>query len=238
MVDTLLPVSVQAAEVRRRGKRLLGPVDVTLDGRGLTVVLGPNGAGKTTFLRMLHGLERLSAGRVTWDAPLDIAMRGQAFVFQTPIVLRRSVLENVAYPLVIRGMRKADAMDKTRSILATVGLADLAEMPATRISGGEKQKLALARALITDPKVLFLDEPCSSLDGTATKDIEAVLSTVVAQGMRVIMSSHDLGQARRLADEVLFFVNGKVNSFADAGAFFGAPETPEATAFLRGDIVE
>ncbi|MEW9919194.1 ATP-binding cassette domain-containing protein [Marimonas sp. MJW-29] len=237
-MKSLFPVKVKEVEVQRRGKRLLGPVDLTLESNGLTIVIGPNGAGKTTLLRMLHGLERVRRGSLHWACDEETARREQAFVFQTPVLLRRTVLQNIAYPLTIRGVPRAEALAHARDWATRVGLGEVAGVQAPRISGGEKQKLALARALIVSPAVLFLDEPCSSLDGAATKDIEAVLRDARSAGTRIIMSTHDLGQAQRLADEVIFMVKGRIREHREAKQFFSAPETAEARAFLRGDIVE
>lgn len=238
MVKPLFPVELAGAEVQRRGKRILGPVDLTLNGKGLTMVIGPNGAGKTTLLRLLHGLERLRQGSIHWSCDEDTVRRRQAFVFQTPVMLRRTVLQNIAYPLTLRGLPRKQALARAQDWAARVGLGDIAGVQAPRISGGEKQKLALARALIMDPAVLFLDEPCSSLDGAATKDIESTLKDALSSDTRVIMSTHDLGQAQRLADEVIFMVRGQIREHRAASDFFTAPETEEAEAFLRGDIVE
>ena len=234
---SLLPLDVRGASVRKGGAVLLDNIDLTLSGGGATIVIGPNGSGKTTLLRLLHGLERARGGTVTWSCDPTLAQPAQAFVFQTPIILRRSVLENVIYPLTTRGVARKAALERGQVWLDKVGLADTADMRATRISGGEKQKLALARALITEPSVVFLDEPCSSLDGAATKDIEATLKAAVSGGTRVIMSTHDLGQARRRANEGVLMVKGLILEHNAAADFFRTPETPECAAFLKGDII-
>jgi tungstate transport system ATP-binding protein len=236
MVNALLPVVLRGAVVRKRGQRLVGPIDLTLDGQGITIILGPNGAGKTTLLRAMHGLERVASGRLEWAIP--DAQAHQAFVFQTPIMMRRSVLDNLSYPLRLAGRAQSDVVTAAQDAARAIGLQDKLNLPAPRLSGGEKQKLALARALICAPQVLFLDEPCASLDGPATREIEAVLQHAKADGTRIIMSTHDIGQARRLADEIVFMVSGRVVQTGPAQAFFEAPETTQAAAFLNGDIVE
>ena len=235
---SILPLRMEAAVVRRRGVRLLGPVDFTLNGGGLTVVLGPNGAGKTTFLRLMHGLERPREGRVAWAAPDVEARRRQAYVFQTPIMMRRSVEDSIAYPLRLHGASRRDALTRAAEEAGRVGLADHLKQAAASLSGGEKQKLALARALIRRPEVLFLDEPCANLDGRATREIEEILARARQEGTRLVMATHDLGQARRLADDVAFLLHGKLQASADAPTFFSSPPTPEADAFLQGRIVE
>lgn len=234
----LFPLKVRGAVSARRGKVLVGPVDIDLQGAGTTVVMGPNGSGKTTFLRLLHGAARLSKGQIEWSCDKVQAQRNQAFVFQRPVMLRRTVLENLIYPLRMRGVPRASAINEAEDWAARVGLADMLPRNATNLSGGEQQKLALARAMITKPKLLFLDEPTASLDGRATREIEEVIRSARAQGTHLILSTHDLGQARRLADEVLFLLHGQVHEHANAQIFFDAPETAQARAFLRGDIVE
>lgn len=234
----LFPLKVRGAVSARRGKVLVGPVDIDLQGAGTTVVMGPNGSGKTTFLRLLHGAARLSKGQIEWSCDKVQAQRNQAFVFQRPVMLRRTVLENLIYPLRMRGVPRASAINEAEDWAARVGLAEMLPRNATNLSGGEQQKLALARAMITKPKLLFLDEPTASLDGRATREIEEVIRSARAQGTHLILSTHDLGQARRLADEVLFLLHGQVHEHANAQIFFDAPETAQARAFLRGDIVE
>ena len=234
----LFPLNVKGAETRRRGKTLVGPISLRLNGVGATVIIGPNGAGKTTLLNLLHGTARLHAGEIAWQVPMDEARAMQAFVFQRPVMLRRSVLANIAYPLLMRGISKADAMTVAKDWAVRVGISGMADQAASALSGGEQQKLALARALITEPKLVFLDEPCAFLDGRATAEIEAILRDEKAKGTQLIMSTHDMGQARRLADEVIFLRGGQVHETGPAQAFFDGPTTEAARAFLNGDIVE
>lgn len=238
MVSDLFPLTVKGAELRRRGKLLVGPVDLQLEGAGVTILIGPNGSGKTSLLKMLHGIVRLNRGRVDWACSRDEAEKRQAFVFQTPVMLRRSVLENLAYPLRLLKTPKAEARKAAAEWAMRIGLGEAVARPATVLSGGERQKLALARALIRKPDVLFLDEPCASLDGRAMREIETILTEAAAAGTRIIMSTHDMGQARRLADEVIFILKGRIHEFTPAARFFDAAETPQARAFLNGDIVE
>ncbi|PSL18704.1 ATP-binding cassette domain-containing protein [Shimia abyssi] len=235
---TILPLTVQDAVVRRRKKVLVGPVSMTVAPSGLTVVMGPNGAGKSTLLRLLHGMERLSQGKLQWQVPEPQARRSQAFVFQTPIMMRRSVLDNVAYPLITHGIPRRAARNTAAEWLDRVGLTDSAAKQATVLSGGERQKLALARALIRGPEILFLDEPCANLDGRATREFEALVLAAHAGGTRIVMATHDIGQARRLAGDVWFIYRGALHEAASADQFFASPQTPEARAFLQGDIVE
>ena len=234
----LFPLTVRGAQASHRGKVLVGPVDLDLAGAGATVVMGPNGSGKTTLLRLLHGAARLTQGRIEWACREEEARRAQAFVFQRPVMLRRTVLENLIYPLRLRGTPRATAVAMAEDWAVRVGLEAMLGRSATVLSGGEQQKLALARAMITEPQLLFLDEPTAALDGRATREVEAVLRAARASGTQLILSTHDLGQARRLADEVLFLLHGKVLEHSPARAFFEAPASLQARAFLRGDIVE
>lgn len=234
----LLPLTVTGAVSRRQGKVLVGPVDLTLGPTGATLVIGPNGAGKTSLLRMLHGIARLNAGRIAWSCPAGEARQRQAFVFQTPVMMRRTVLDNIAYPLRLSGLSRSAARARAATWAGRVGLTDLLTRQATVLSGGERQKLALARALTREPELLFLDEPCASLDGRSTREIETILQDARARGTRLVMSTHDMGQARRLASEVVFLLNGVVQEFTPAEEFFDRPRTAQAAAFLRGDIVE
>ncbi|MCV2864534.1 ATP-binding cassette domain-containing protein [Albidovulum sediminicola] len=237
MVAPILPLVVDGVVLRRRGRRILGPVSLTIEAGGITVLMGPNGSGKTSLLRAMHGLERLNDGAVRWQAPLDETRARQAFVFQAPIVLRRSVLDNIAYPLVLDGVRRVVARARAAAHAADVGIAGLLDRPAQVLSGGEKQKLALARALMRKPEVLFLDEPCANLDPRATRDIEAILRRAAEAGTKIVMSTHDAGQARRLAAEILFLHEGRVIEAAPADAFFANPQTPEARAHVNGDLL-
>jgi len=202
-----------------------------------TVLVGPNGAGKSTLIRLAMGLIAPTAGRITWGGRGETDGKRRAMVFQRPVMLRRSAAANVAYALKAAGVPRADRAPRVSTLLARVGLAPLAERPARRLSGGEQQRLALARALARDPEVLFLDEPTASLDPAATKAFEDILRDVAQSGVKIVMATHDLGEARRLAGEIVFLLRGRVHECAPAEKFFTAPATPEAAAFTRGDLV-
>ncbi|PZX46170.1 tungstate transport system ATP-binding protein [Roseinatronobacter thiooxidans] len=236
-MQSILPLTLEDIEIRRNGKRLLGPVSWVLDGAGISILMGPNGSGKTTFLRAMHGIERISGGRIRWAAQAPEVQQAQAFVFQAPIMMRRTVRDSIAYPLRLRGVSRAQARSAAEEWAARVGLGAALARPAMVLSGGEKQKLALARALVTAPQLLFLDEPCANLDGRATHDIEHILQDACKAGTRVVMSTHDIGQARRLADDVLFLHDGRLLETAPKDQFFTRPATPEGAAFLKGDLL-
>jgi len=236
MVTTILPLHVNAIALRRGGRHILGPISWILAGAGITVVMGPNGAGKTSFLRAMHGLERVNHGDLRWAAPMDQVRAKQSFVFQTPILMRRSVVDCIAYPLLLEGLARAQARARAADAAARVGLGAVLHQPAQVLSGGEKQKLALARALIRSPEVLFLDEPCANLDGHSTREIEAILTDARDAGTRIVMSTHNIGQARRLADEALFLHSGLLVEVGSK-SILETPVTLELAAFLNGDLL-
>jgi len=233
-VTQMFPLTLDQVLVRRRGKAVIGPTDLVLQPDGPTIIIGPNGSGKTTLLRVMHGIERITSGTVAWqhDDPSQ-----HAFVFQSPIVLRRSVYENLAYPLRLIKTPKPEIAQSVDHWLERIGLSDMRHSSALRLSGGERQKLAIARALIRKPQVLFLDEPCANLDGHATREIEALLQEASAAGTRLVMSTHDMGQARRLARDIVFMLGGKVHDVGAAETLLTHSATKELAAFLKGDIV-
>lgn len=235
---SILPLIVENASVRRRGKVLVGPLDLQLADGDISIVMGPNGAGKTSLLKLLHGLLHPSTGTVTWACPLAEARARQAFVFQAPVLLRRNVRDNIALPLMLRGVPRTRARARADDWAERVGLGGFSARRAQDLSGGERQKLALARALICEPEMLFLDEPTANLDGRATREIETILAAAVTAGTRILMATHNIGQARRLANDVIFLYRGRIHEQNRASRFFAAPQTREAAAFLKGDIVE
>ncbi|WP_340150430.1 ATP-binding cassette domain-containing protein [uncultured Sneathiella sp.] len=237
MVASILPVSLQNVSVRKGGKPILGPLDLHIGETGCSIVIGPNGAGKTTLLRLMHGLEQASSGSVKWSVRKSDAYARQSFVFQTPVMLRRSVIENIAYPLYVRGVGHRTARATAEDWTAKVGLEYAAHRNALVLSGGEKQKLAMARALITAPDILFLDEPTTNLDGASTQEIEALIRVATEEGTRIVMATHDFGQASRLASEILFMYHGAIHERAAVSDFFDGPKTKEATTFIRGDLL-
>ncbi len=238
MVNSILPLTLKDAIVKKRGKVIVGPVTTKIGVKGFTIVIGPNGSGKTSLLRLMHGMERPREGMVTWQCSDAEAKTRQTFVFQAPIVMRRSVVDNIAYPLLVKGIPKAKALQEATRSAQAIGLGNALHLEANYLSGGERQKLAIARALITEPDVLFLDEPTTNLDGGAMKEIEDVLQSAFKSGTRIVMATHDFGQARRLATDVLFLYRGKLHETGAAKTFFKLPKSFEAQAFLRGDIVE
>ncbi len=216
---------------------LLDHITLLLDGGAPTVLIGPNGSGKTTLLRTALGLITPSRGRVTWGGHGRGLPRRRAIVFQHPTMLRRSAAGNIRYALRTARIPRAHHDARLAELLSLVGLEGLGERPARRMSGGEQQRLALARALALDPTVLFLDEPTARLDPAATKAFEDVVRTVVERGIKIVMATHDLGEARRLAGEIIMLHRGRVIETGKASSFFNTPQTSEAKRFLAGDLL-
>jgi len=232
-----LPIVFDGVTVRAGAVTILDGLSLRLEAGAPTVLIGPNGSGKTTFLRAAMGLIRPAAGRIAWGGRTDVPPARRAFVFQRPAMLRRSALGNVRYALASVGVARADRAARAHDLLARVGLANLADRPARRLSGGEQQRLAIARALARNPAVLFLDEPTASLDPTATKTMEDLIAAIAASGVKVVMATHDLAEARRLAGEIALLHRGRIVEAAPAAAFFAAPQTDEAKRFIAGDLL-
>jgi tungstate transport system ATP-binding protein len=211
---------------------IIQPITLEIGAGPSTILLGANGAGKSVLMRLMHGLIVPTSGKVLWSG--SDARHKQAMVFQRPVMLRRSALANVAYPLEAAGER--DAQRTAMEALKEVGLAHLAHRPARVLSGGEQQRLALARAWALHPEVLFLDEPTASLDPSATREIEAVIRAFDASGTKLVMATHNLGQARRLGDEVLFIHQGRLVERAPVEPFFKQPGSVDAAAFIKGEL--
>jgi len=235
--DSILPLCTEGLGFSAGGVEILRDISLTITAGAPTLLIGANGAGKSVLLRLLHGLLEPSAGRVFWAMPSDYAARRQAMVFQRPVLLRRSVLANTLYPLTLAGVASEERMTRAREALALVGLADRAHDAARKLSVGQQQRLALARAAALQPELLFLDEPSASLDPAATRAVEEIVLTLSARGTKIVMTTHDLAQARRLAGDVVFLHRGSVLEQAPAEAFFQQPASATARAFLRGELV-
>jgi tungstate transport system ATP-binding protein len=229
-----LPIHLADVAFAAGGTRILDGVTLSIDAGAPTLLIGPNGSGKTTLIKLAMGLLAPTAGSVCFAQP-DAAARRQAIVFQKPTMLRRSAAANVAFALKAAG-RSADRQT-ILALLDRVGLGPLAGRPARRLSGGEQQRLALARALARDPEILFLDEPTASLDPASTKAVEDIVACAAASGVKIVMATHDLGQARRLAGDVVFLAKGRLLEHAAAAPFFAQAGTLEARRFLAGDLV-
>lgn len=234
-----LPIQLEGLTYERGGKRVIDGIDLLIDSRLVTVIMGPNGAGKSVLLRLLHGLIAPTAGKIMWAGrPLDrVLARRQAMVFQRPVLLRRSAAANVSHALGLRGIKRRERTMRVAEALRLAGLKEHAATPARVLSGGEQQRLCLARALSLEPDVLFLDEPTSSLDPASALVIERLLLDAQRRGIKVILVTHDVGQARRLAEDVVFLNHGRAIEHQDSESFFANPHSESARAFLRGGLV-
>ena len=226
----ILPLRLEALTYAAGGRTIIDRISLDIEAGPSTIILGANGAGKSVLMRLMHGLLAPTSGRVAWNG--NGGRRQQAMVFQRPVMLRRSALANVVYAL--NGAREKD--DLAMEALREVGLSQVARHPARVLSGGEQQRLALARAWALHPEVLFLDEPTANLDPGATREIETILKAFDAAGTKIVMSTHSLGQARRLGDEVVFLHEGRVAERAPIDRFFPRPVSAEAAAFVKGEL--
>jgi tungstate transport system ATP-binding protein len=234
---SLLPLRLEDVVFEMGGRRIIDGVTLTLEAGPRTVIIGPNGAGKSVLLRLCHGLLQPTSGRVRWNAPeLPGAPRRQAMVFQHPVLLRRSALANVTYALKLVGVSQVEREGRGRAALRRVGLDHLANSPARVLSAGEQQRLALARVWALRPEVLFLDEPTANLDPGAAQEIERVILAMHRAGTKIVMVTHNLGQANRLGNEILFLHQGRLLEHAPVDRFFKQPASPEAARFLEGEL--
>jgi tungstate transport system ATP-binding protein len=230
-----LPIRFDGVSVSIGQTRILSRVSFEISSGAPTVVVGPNGSGKTTLLKLAMGLICPTEGRISWAGRAASEFKRRAFVFQRPVILRRSAEANVAYAMQSAGQPSESL--KIAELFDLTGLAGLGRRPARRLSGGEQQRLALAKALARNPEVLFLDEPTANLDPAATKAFEDIVARISAAGVKVVMATHDLGQARRLAGDIVFLAKGRLLERAPAETFFTSPATPEAKLFTSGELV-
>lgn len=238
---SILPLKLRAVQFKSpKGMPLIKDLDLEFRAGSRTMIVGPNGAGKSLLLRLCHGLIKPSAGTVSWATPNAArkqAGRNQAMVFQRPVMLRRTVAANIDYALALNKVPRAERSRLIDEVLTNTGLRRSADAQAGVLSFGEQQRLAIARAWALKPEVLFLDEPTASLDPSATHQIEELVNTIHGQGTKIIMTTHDLGQAKRLGDEVLFLHRGRLLEQAPAKRFFDHPQNDLAQAFVKGELL-
>ncbi|MCQ9376629.1 ATP-binding cassette domain-containing protein [Methyloversatilis sp. XJ19-49] len=232
MADALL--TLDALRYDAGDRTLIRDVSLRLEAGRRTLILGPNGAGKSVLMRLMHGLIEPSAGRILWNG--GSGRPAQAMVFQRPVMLRRSVLDNVIYALDLAGVPAAARRARALDVLERVGLTALADRPARVLSGGEQQRAALARAWALRPRVLFLDEPTASLDPGAAAEVERLIRVIADEGCSIVMVTHHLGQARRLADDIVFVDAGRITEHTPVAEFFASPRSAEAGLYLRGEL--
>ena len=237
--SAILPLEVHGLSYSADGMPLISDLDLAVTDARVRVLVGPNGAGKSLTLRLLHGLLTPTAGTVRWNGcPPDRRVRlRQAMVFQKPVLLRRSVLANVHYALCAHGVRRRERGERAQAVLDKAGLSRVAGRAARVLSGGEQQRLAVARAWAVRPDVLFLDEPTTNLDPAATQIVETMMAEIRDQGTAIVLATHDMGQARRLGEEILFLHRGRLQERSDTASFFAGPQSMAGHAYLAGRLL-
>ena len=231
----MLPLVLNQVSFVVNGRTIIDRISVQITEGPRTVILGPNGAGKSVLMRLSHGLLRPTSGTILWKGGVN-GRRRQAMVFQRPVMLRRSALANIVYGLKLAGISPRECWLRAEDVLEAVGLANVARRPARVLSGGEQQRLAIARAWALGPEVMFLDEPTANLDPGAMRDVERLIGQIRAGGTKIVMTTHNLGQAKRLGDEILFLSQGRLVERAAVDKFFTEPASAEADAFIRGEL--
>ena len=232
---TMVSLRLENATVDIGSRRILDRVGVTFVTGSRSIIIGPNGAGKSTLLRLCHGLLRPSSGSVEWGGGATNSLR-QAMVFQRPVMLRRSAIANVVFALAAAGVPRREREARAFAAMERAGVSELAMRPARTLSGGEQQRLALARAWALDPLVLFLDEPTANLDPGASAEVERLIVAIDAAGTKIIMTTHNLGQAKRLGNDICFLHQGRLVEHAAAADFFRGPRSEIARSFIRGEL--
>lgn len=216
----------------------LSAIDLQIQQGDRLALVGANGSGKSSLLKALHGLVPLSSGRRDVQGATGGAREPvMAMLFQKPFLLNVSVQANLHLALWLRGVPRDERRFRVQEALARVGLSDRAHRFARTLSGGQQQRLALARAWATRPDVLFLDEPTASLDPGAKREVESLISEFAAEGLTVVMSTHNLGQVKRLAHRVAYLEAGQLLVNCTVDEFFNGPVPAQAAQFLRGELV-
>ena len=233
----LLPLVARGVEFGINGRPIIDDVSFWIGSSGRTVILGPNGAGKSVMLRLCHGLLTPTRGEIRWGN-LSVAdvREQQAMASQQPVLLRRTVTGNLLHVLRVKGVPRSERQALVDAALEQAGLAGLGGRAARTLSGGQQQRLAIARAFVLRPKVLLLDEPTANLDPTAVRGVEELIDAIGAAGTKILMTTHDIAQARRLAADVMFLNHGRLLEHAPAAEFFGSPKHPVAAGFLAGEL--
>ncbi len=232
----LTPIQFKDLSVILGQKIILDKINCKIKSNSITAVLGPNGAGKSIFLQTINGLFSIQSGRLTFNL-MEINQeirKQQAMVFQNPVLLRRTVIANLQF---ISNLRNKESNRLLKKILSKVGLEGYEKKPARLLSGGEKQRLSMARALIINPNLLLLDEPTANLDPYSLNLIEDLVLEENSIGKTIIFTTHDMSQAKRLATDVIFLNKGKVLEQTISKTFFKSPKTLEAQKYINGEIL-
>ncbi len=219
---------------QRGDKKILSDISITFPKTGISVIMGPNGAGKSVLLRTIIGLLKPDSGHVI----LNPEFAGKtALVFQRPVLIRRTVYGNLHHALGIAGFPRRQRRSRIEELIAIGGLTGLENLPARSLSGGEQQRLQMVRALSSNPKLILLDEPSASLDPQSTHAIEEIIKSTSDKNVKLVLVTHDIGQAKRLADDVTFIHKGKILEQNSSPGYFNSPSTPEVKSYLEGDLL-
>ena len=229
---SFLPLEIKNLNYSIGSKEILYNLNIKIISDRITVIMGPNGAGKSIFLKILNGIIRPTSGKILWNEKVDesLVLNGQALVFQKPVLLRRSVKANLDF---FDKLTNLNNYDKNQ-LLKIVDLLDQKNQPARLLSLGEQQRLSLIRALLLRPRLIMLDEPTANLDPASTKIIEDIIISLKEFGIKIIFVTHNILQAKRLADEVIFFDKGKLIEHSNAKEFFSNSKSMKVNNYLNG----
>jgi len=222
-----------------RALRALDSMSLKATGGRIIVLIGVNGAGKTTLMRIIAGLEEPTAGDISFNGQNTIAKELRkitTMVFQRTIMFNRSVYDNVAFGLRVRGVKDEEIAEKVPQALRLVGLTNFEKRNAKKTSGGEQQRIALARAFVLFPQILLLDEPTANLDPNNATIIERAITSRRKDDEIIIMATHNLAQARRLADEIVHIYNGRIVERSNPDEFFNDPKSDITKKFINGEL--
>ena len=229
---SFLPLEIKNLNYSIGSKEILYNLNIKIISDKITVIMGPNGAGKSIFLKILNGIIRPTSGKILWNEKVDesLVLNGQALVFQKPVLLRRSVKANLDF---FDKLTNLNNYDKNQ-LLKIVDLLDQKNQPARLLSLGEQQRLSLIRALLLRPRLIMLDEPTANLDPASTKIIEDIIISLKEFGIKIIFVTHNILQAKRLADEVIFFDKGKLIEHSNSKEFFSNSKSIKVNNYLNG----
>lgn len=239
VMSSVRPITAHKLLIERAGRVLLNIPSITLGDVSCSAIVGPNGAGKSLLVKVLSALSRADEGQVCWGlSPPDKERRFQVgLLLQRPVLLNRSALSNLVFALQAMGMKRPEAVSNAMQSLESAGLGALVDVSAERLSGGEQQRLALARALALKPDMLFLDEATANVDPASTLAIEQQLSQAIEGGLSVVFVSHDMGQVKRLANEVILLHRGELVEQSSRTDFFEHSINPVTQSWLAGEIL-
>ena len=233
---SILPLRIQRLNFLINKKNILKNINIDFIDNSISVIMGPNGSGKTILLKIINGLLKPSSGEIIYkDSDLKFNQRiFQSFVFQKPVIFRSSVKENLKF---IFTLKKSNYRLSLKNYLEIVGLESLINSPARKLSLGEQQRLSVIRAFANEPSFILFDEPTSNLDPHSTLVIEKIILAAKKFGIKIIFVTHDIFQAKRLADEIIFMDKGEIIEISKAKNFFDKPSSSQAQKYISGEIL-